>query len=39
MEQTHLHQQSEDKFASVAIVTIVCCVVAAIITFIAVQSY
>lgn len=38
MEQTHLHQQSEDKFASVAIVTIVCLIVAAIVTFIVVQS-
>lgn len=38
MEQTHLHQPSEDKFASVAIVTIVCFIVAAIVTFIVVQN-
>jgi capsular polysaccharide biosynthesis protein len=38
MEQTHLHQPSEDKFASVAIVTIVCFIVAAIVTFIVIQS-
>jgi len=38
MEQSQLHQPSENKFASVAIVTIVCFIVAAIITFIVVQS-
>jgi hypothetical protein len=38
MEQTHLHQPSEGKFATVAIVTIVCFIIAAIVAFVVVQS-